>query len=269
MSLLAHVQKWSRRTLLYHLWLSYCDWRFRTSRLPKMSFAEVDGVKLGLSNLSPYMREILVLGRYENAELQLCRLLLTKDDRIVEVGSAIGLLGIFATKRLGIENYFCVEANQRTADMLVVNHQLNGVKPRVLVGALSHSDSPVEFHVTEEFWSDSVLLDPKGTVSKTVIVQGYRLPTLLTKIDFIPTGLIIDVEGAESCLLNETIPDSVSKVIIELHPKLTGVAAAYDVLNHLMNQGFKVLSMRDDSYALARFEDRRVLITQRRRSLGQ
>jgi tRNA1(Val) A37 N6-methylase TrmN6 len=43
------------------------------------------------------------------AELQMCRQILTKGDRVVEIGSGIGLLGIFATKRLGIENYFCVE----------------------------------------------------------------------------------------------------------------------------------------------------------------
>jgi len=67
--------------------------------------------------------------------------------------------------------------------------------------------------------------------------------------------LIIDVEGAENCLLSETIPDSVRKMIIELHPKLTGVMTSFAVLNHLMNQGFNVLATRDDSYALARTEE--------------
>jgi len=30
----------------------------------------------------------------------MCRQILMKDDRVVEIGSGIGLLGIFATKRL-------------------------------------------------------------------------------------------------------------------------------------------------------------------------
>ena len=255
MNLLANARKWSRRTLLYNLWQSYGDWRFRTACLPKMCFAEVDGVKLNLGNLPIPMRERIVRGRYEAAELQMCRQILMKDDRVVEIGSGIGLLGIFATKRLGIENYFCVEANEETVAMLVANHELNSVKPRVLVGALSQCDTPVELQVTEEFWTNSLLPDPQQPVTKTVTVQGYRLPTLLLKIDFHPTGLIIDVEGAENCLLSETIPDSVRKMIIELHPKLTGVMTSFAVLNHLMNQGFNVLATRDDSYALARTEE--------------
>ena len=248
------ARNWLRGTLLYRLWSRYRSWRFRTVVLSGMKFAEIDGVRLELGGLSPRMREALVLGRYEVAELQLCRNLLSSDDRVVEIGSAIGLLGIFAVKRLGIREYFCIEANPVTGDMLKANHLLNGVEPRLWIAALAPENGPVTLYVTEDFWTDSVLPDPTHAKRRGVTVQGFRLATLLEKVPFSPTTLIVDVEGAETCLIDETIPRGIDKVIIELHPRIVGAANASAVLEHLVNQGFQVQSTFDDSYALVRMQ---------------
>ena len=41
-------------------------------------------------------------------------------------------------------------------------------------------------------------------------------------------------------------------MIIEMHPSITGVTESFELLKHLLNQGFEVRGTFDTSYALAR-----------------
>jgi hypothetical protein len=56
--------------------------------------------------------------------------------------------------------------------MLVANHELNSVKPRVLVGALTQCDTPVELRVTEEFWTNSVTAGSTATGDQNAYCTG-------------------------------------------------------------------------------------------------
>jgi len=212
---------------------------------------DLHGVLLGLDGISVGMQEALAGGRYEEAEVQMCRELLVTSDAVVEIGSAIGFLGIFATKVLGVASYRSIEANPNTAQLLVANYERNGLKPDLVIAALAPRDGPVALSVTTDFWTNTTCSIASGVVD-TLTVPGCTLTTLLNSVDYDPTALIIDVEGAETCLLTTTIPETVCKVIIELHPAMIGVTVAFDILKCLMDQKFRVQSTLDTTYALVR-----------------
>ena len=252
MNLRENAHKWSRRTLVFQLWRSYCHWRFRTRVLPKMEFTELHGVRLDLRDISFQMKKALTAGKYEEAEILLCGQVLAPEDKVIEIGSAIGFLGLFAVKRLGLSPFFSVEANPATARILTGNYALNGVNPSLLVAALADHDQPVQLTVTEDFWANSISTNLRETPGETVTVSGYRLESIFAKAPFPPNTLIVDVEGAETCLQSETIPQSVKKLIIEMHPAIIGTTKTFEILKHLLNQGFEVKATFDTSYALIR-----------------
>lgn len=253
MSLWKTVKAGSRKTLLYHVWRRWHTWWFRSVVLPRMKVTELHGVKLHLQSISSLrMKEALVTGAYEAAEVRLCREVVSSNDSIVEFGSAIGFLGLFAIRILGVKSYFSVEANSKTAELLVANYSLNNATPHVIIAALAENDEPVNFGITDDFWTNSLcptIIDP---VRKAMVVRGRKLSTLLHEVPFSPTVLIVDIEGGETCLQNEPIPSCVKKVIIELHPQFIGISRTFEVLKHLMNQGFEVKGTFDTSYALVR-----------------
>jgi len=219
-----------------------------------MDVTELHGVRLGLQNMSLRMKELLVRGKYEEAETRLCPVLLTPDDRVVEIGSAIGFLGLLAARSIGVQAWFSVEANPYTVGLLKANYALNGVVTfaPVLVAALAPKDGPINLHVSEDFWTSSTCDADQESVRQSITVRGCRLSTILGEAPFVPSVLIVDVEGAETCLVSEVIPETVRKMIIEMHPSITGVTESFELLKHLLNQGFEVRGTFDTSYALAR-----------------
>jgi len=219
-----------------------------------MDVVELHGVRLGLRSISLRMKERLAGERYEEAETRLCPVVLTPDDRVVEIGSAIGFLGLLAARSLGIRTWFFVEANPRTAEILRENYTLNEetAPPQILLAALAAEDGPVAFHIREDFWTNSTCVRAGETTSESITVRGCQLQTILREAPFAPSALIVDVEGAETCLIGEIIPETIRKIIIELHPAITGVTTSFELLKHLLNQGFEVRGTYDTTYALAR-----------------
>jgi FkbM family methyltransferase len=242
-----------RKTLLYHILRGLRTGIRRRIVLPHLEEIELAGVRLKVSGLSTSMKEALLNGTYEEAELSLCRQLLVPGDVVLEVGSAIGFLGIFATQSIGVGRFVSVEANTYTAERLRKNYELNGAPHELHVAALSDTDGPVTLHASENFWTDTIVPPVLPVPSlRTISVPGYTLATLCANSGCAPTALIIDVEGAETCLLSQSIPQSVKKMVLELHPHLTGTTQSFQILHHIMNQHFKVAGTAVTSFALIR-----------------
>jgi FkbM family methyltransferase len=240
-----------RNTSLHRLYHDARTWHFRNFVLSRLETVELHGVTLGMTGISVAMQEALSQGRYEQVEVQLCRDVLSPSDTVVEIGSAIGFLGIFAMKHLGVVEYRSIEANSQTAELLAANYVRNGLVADVVVAALAAADGPVALSVGADFWTNTTVR-PDEQTSPSMWVRGCTLATLLADVPFEPSTLIVDVEGAETCLNGNRLPESVKKLIIELHPALIGAPAAFEVLKQLMNQGFYVRATLDTTYVLCR-----------------
>ena len=119
-----------------------------------------DNVKLNLEGISPYILEQIEQGLYELPEKTLASKYLNKKDNVLELGSAIGYLGIHTIKKHPGIYWMSIEANPWCVSRSEENCLLNHVYPFVLHGlaGLEKSNELVKFYVREEFWNSS--MDP-------------------------------------------------------------------------------------------------------------
>lgn len=212
-------------------------WRFKFV-LPRLREVTLAGVRLDVSTLSPLMRNNLLEGRYEVQERQLASEHLKASDTVLELGGAIGFVGLFCQTQLGITQYVSVEANPRTAELLKTNYALNGKTPTVWNVALAGEDGEVTLNIGDEFWENSLLETGPKSSSNTVTVPALSFASLLAKLPFPITTLIVDIEGAEQFIDFSVTPDSCKKILIELHPGFIGEAPIEHIRKTIAALGF-------------------------------
>jgi len=216
--------------------------------LPRVRTAEIAGVKLDVSPLSPVMKNIILTGRYEAPERSLVARALTADDTVLELGGAIGFIGLYCRRVIGVRHVTSVEANPSTLAMLRRNYALNGLVPDVIHAAAAAADGELDLNIGGEFWENTVT----GSSSQSVRVPSLSLESLFKRMPQPPTALVCDIEGAEQYLDLHRLPATLTKVIIELHPAIIGKAKTDAILLQLGNQGFREVSEDDGTYLLVR-----------------
>ncbi len=227
-----------QRSLLYFWWENFrTRWRFKFV-LPKLTHVTLEGVQLDVSTLSSVMKNNLSLGRYETQERTLAQKYLTPEDAVLEIGGAIGFIGLFCQMRVGIKRYTTVEANPNTAKLLEKNYALNGLMPVLWNVAVAGEDGEVTLNIGNEFWENSLVTGADS--GRSVKVPAASLATLCGRLAYLPTALIMDVEGAEQFVNFRQLPASVKKIIVELHPAFIGHARTYQIVADLINLGFRV-----------------------------
>ncbi len=231
-------------------------WNNRHSRirfkclLPRLHTAEIESVRLDVSGLSSLMKNRIRTGRYEVQERLLAQRVLTPSEVVLELGGAIGFIGLYCRKVIGVKQHVSVEANPSTLEILKRNYALNGLQPHVIHAAAAAEDGTLELDVGGEFWEDNLPTAADGT--NTVLVPALSLKRLVELMSESPTALICDIDGAEQDLNFAQLPASVSKVIVELHPEVTGEAVVERILQDFGNLGFARAGREGDTWLLLR-----------------
>lgn len=207
---------------------------------PPPSQLNYHGVMIQLDRLPAAMQQLVLSGRYESVEMSLLSALLLPSDDVLEIGSAMGFIGLFCLKVLKVNSLVSVEPNPTTLSYLRRNYEVNGMTPSVIEAAITPSDGPVQFFVNELFWGDSLLQRPENANAKMITVQGITFNSIMQRVGRKFNTLIIDVEGAEQYLPMNSIPDYVKKVAIEIHPDVIGGRQAYHVVETLIRSGFQI-----------------------------
>jgi FkbM family methyltransferase len=241
----------SARSLLFNCWQEFFTrYRFKYV-LPKITEAVLDGIRLDLSSLSLKVRNRILMGIYEAHEKKLCQEFLAPDDVVLELGSAIGFIGLICQKKIGIQRFFAFEANPNTLVVLRRNYELNGVQPTAWNLALGPMDGTLELDVASDFWENSVV--PRdGQPRTTVAVPAASFRSILTRVERAVTALIIDVEGAEQFINLDEIPATVRKIILELHPKILGPEKTEGFKSGLGERGFALARSEESAFAFLR-----------------
>lgn len=240
-------------TLPQELWREFLvRYRFKYV-LPKTTETTLEGIRLDLSPLSLKGRNRLCLGIYEAAERRLCLEFLRKEDAVLEIGGAIGFLGLVCQKHIGIENYFIFEANPATLNLLRRNYEMNGLQPRAWNLALGPEEGVLELDVATDFWENSVVeTQSPGAFGQKITVPSTTLGAMLALVEQEVSALIIDVEGAEQFIRWDDLPASVHKIIIELHPKLIGAEKTSELIASLRSRGFDLARQEEASAVFVR-----------------
>jgi hypothetical protein len=88
--------------------------------------------------------------------------------------------------------------------------------------------------------------------SKDCTRSAGTLQTLLALAGANVNTLIVDIEGAEQFIDMRHVPESVSKIIIELHPKVLGPEMTYNIVANFIRLGFRVAREQEDTFVFLR-----------------
>jgi FkbM family methyltransferase len=242
--LLIRIKFYWQKSLLAYFTKRVKEKWLTATKVP-LSEIEYHGVRIKLDSLPHGMQQVILNGGYEIYEIKILPSFISKNDSVLEIGGAIGFLGLFCKKVTGVTNLVSVEPNPQTLRYLRENYQLNGCIPNIIEAALTPKNDVIDFHISDMFWEDSLL--EKNESKKTIKVQGLTFLEILKRCEFDPNVLIIDIEGAETYIDFKQIPDSVNKILIEIHPDIIGRRAAYKVIENLVANGFEI----EDSFETA------------------
>ena len=202
------------------------------------STIRLDGVVLQIDYdaWSPQMISWLLSEQYELTERKTIRKFLEPNDRVLEVGGAIGLISMLAARIVGEDRVFVYEANPEILAAANQNYTLNGLALRgrhAAVVADNFSGDTVDFFVQENFWSSSLL--SRGPATNRIEAPAVKLGALLQRHG--PTALIMDVEGAELDILAASNLDGLRKLCVEVHTRYLGLERANELLSKLRDRG--------------------------------
>ena len=72
--------------------------------------------------------------------------------------------------------------------------------------------------------------------------------------DFKPTVMVIDIEGSEDIILSQdmNLPDTIDRIIFELHSFIYGKATEKKIIARVQEQGFELVKRDESVYLFAR-----------------
>lgn len=185
-------------------------------------------------------RSRFLFDAYEYGERKLSQKYIQPDDTILELGACIGVISCVCNRILRNRNkHVVVEANPQLIPWLEGNRSTNQAEFAVESGMLSKS-SDGTFRIEKFIVSGSA-----NTTTGTIIqVPVFDIDAVTTKHGFIPSTIVMDIEGGEVDFLeeNETWLDAhreVRLMIIEMHPFIVGEEAIDAVTMRLKRLGFE------------------------------
>ena len=225
-------------------------WRFKFT-LPTIRRAKLHGIRLDVSGLSPMMKNHILQERYEQQECLLAQKVLKPEDVVLELGGAIGFIGLFCRLVLRVRHHVSVEPNPNTIAMLRRNYDLNHLQPQLIEAAASASNGRLKLDISGEFWENSLVSRSRDRAHE-IEVPTMSLPSIVAEMPASPTALICDIEGAETHLDFSQLPQTVTRIIIELHPSITGEEAAERVAADIRSQGFRLVERQENTWLFCR-----------------
>lgn len=186
--------------------------------------------------MSRRVERALSKGGYEREELRLIGEILSPDDVVLEVGAGLGLVSTYCAKRVGSNRVYAYEADPDLEPCIRETYQLNGVSPSLEMCAVAAQPGRVTLYRDKHFVSSSVVRRRVG--AKPVEVPGKALRYVVEKVQ--PTLLVVDAEGAERELFDDTDLPSVTRIVLEMHERVIGPDGTERVRTKLSEIGFEV-----------------------------
>jgi FkbM family methyltransferase len=185
-------------------------------------------------------------GDYEGPERHLVSQAVTQVDRILELGTAIGVMSMTAARIVGPENVVTFDANPDIANDARDNFRRNGLEAiRSQVGIMRNRQMITDPHETVPFYIHKVFLASRlnAWAADSNIVKTVEIPISCledTIADHGATVLICDIEGGEVELLGNADLSGIRLIILEAHYAEAGEAATDDLVRRLIGSGFSL-----------------------------
>lgn len=212
--------------------------------LRKMEIVELHGIKIPLDSsvISPTVEKHIRNGQYEAREASKLQEIIVEGERVLELGAGIGFLACLILKNPRTEAYLGVEAHPELPKFIQKVFRINHVAGRILNAAVTSeiNQDCIDFYVRKDFWISSDMPGIEGAnqadTDKPIKVKCRTLNQLIKQ--FRPSLIICDIEGGELGLFDQADLQDVSKVYLELHEDVIGVAGIARVHETLAKQEF-------------------------------
>jgi len=219
--------------------------RMRAWRQP---IFEMEGIRLRRSPfLSIPILESFESDSYEKPEARIVQHALKPNDIVLELGTGLGFISALCAKNVGSDRIYTFEANPALESVIQKNYLLNDVSPHLEICLLGEAVGEITFYLMKSFWSSSTV--KRYPRARPIQVPMRSFNDEMQRIR--PNFLIIDIEGGESDFIRYASLIGISKVCIELHPHVIGMAAVAEVVDFFVSQGFQeVATISDDEHKL-------------------
>ncbi len=201
---------------------------------------------LGVSvPVSPYLTESRIerirTARYEGQEIAGALAVVGPEDRVLELGAGLGIVGAVIARNCRPAEVRSFEANPDLIPHIQALYHANDLTDRITVTnriMLSQDPRPatVPFFIRNSFLGSSVVENPIRA-SRQVDVATGDFNHLCQ--EYRPTVLIIDIEGGELELLRKADLDGIRAVVIEFHEEVYGRDGAQACKQILLEAGFE------------------------------
>ena len=185
-------------------------------------------------------------GSYERRERQLTAELVRPSDRIIEAGTAIGIVSMTAALIVGAENVLTFDANPDIIEHARQNFRRNRFSQIISrIGVLKNRrkiagvGETVNFYVDKAFWASR--LDASPTTPG--IVKAIQIPVYCLEDEISAHAanvLICDIEGGEIELLTEADLSGIRLIILETHCRESREAETDAMMRKLIMEGFSL-----------------------------
>jgi FkbM family methyltransferase len=158
---------------------------------------------------------------YELPEILGQRRAIRTGDRVLELGSGLGIITALAARAAGPTGL--VLSYEANPDMIPATreflsaHGLGTVELRhAVLDPTASIGATRQFHLSKSFSMSSLLDLSKRSTGKTISVPAENLNAVI--VSFCPDVLICDIEGAEIELLPALDASHLREIVVELHP---------------------------------------------------
>lgn len=205
---------------------------------------EVGGFLVGLSDAyGPQVKGALRSGGYEKRERDLVARFVLPVDRVLELGTGVGVVAMTAAKIVGPQNVVTYDANPEIVADAKANFARNGMEgidARVGLMANRRHFAPgeVKFGVDGEFWASRQADAQEDKFARVIAAPLVCLEDVIAAHR--ANVLICDIEGGEVDLLTEADLTGVRLIVLETHYWAKGETATDAMVRALILSGFSI-----------------------------
>ena len=200
------------------------------------------GVKVPRSRfLSEKRIERINAARYERHEIKGALHVVRPEDRVLEAGAGLGIVGAVIASKAGAQKVLSFEANPELIPVIRALHEMNDLGDRIelrnqVLFAGEDRPATMTFHLHNSYLGSSLLNDGNRS-ARAVEVETVDVAEVIAA--FQPTVLVMDIEGGELALLEAMDLAPFRAVVIEFHPDAYEVAGMRRCKTILREAGFK------------------------------
>jgi FkbM family methyltransferase len=189
--------------------------------------------------ISPNVEKAVIGKWYEADEAVHLPHVLQEEERVLELGTGLGLISALAAKDPKVAKVLTVEANPNLTEYIHNFHRINKVEHKVeqlnAVAMPKPVSNSTSFYVRSDFWASSLSPQPWG-YEKVIDVAVVDLNALIER--FRPTMMIVDIEGGEIDLFEGSELGTVKKILMEVHQHVIGRSGMKKVFDALSARNF-------------------------------